>query len=134
MKAKVNVDAPFDADVLKKARRIAAGYRYILRPSETLGYVGRTLELPLVVADGSTPNVCLRATQFAVETAVATMLERGDTPPESAGRRTEQINIRLTSEEKVILEEASQRKGFRGLSDFVRAVALAEVGGATPRK
>jgi predicted RNase H-like HicB family nuclease len=120
---------------LEKARQIASGYRFILRPSDNLGYVGRTLELPLVLADGRTPEECLRATMFAVQTAIATMLESGQTPPASASRRTEQINIRLTSEEKVLLEEECQRKGFRGLSDFVRATALAEASGAAlPRR
>lgn len=114
--------------MLNNARHIAAGYRYILRPSESLGYVGRTLELPLVLADGPTPEDCLQATKFAVETAIATMLERGETPPMSTGRRSEQINIRLTAEEKLILEEESQRQGYKGLSDYVRAVALAGTG------
>lgn len=129
MKAKV--DAPFNPQILDQARKIASGYRYIIRPHDTLGYMGRSLEFPLVFAHGSTHEECLNRTLFAVETTVATMLERGEFPPASSNRRTEQINIRLTSEEKLILEEESHRRGFEGLSDFVRATALGQAGGTS---
>ena len=39
--------------------------------------------------------------------------------------RTEQVNVRLTSEEKLLLEEAAKNKGSRGLSDFIRTTTLA---------
>ncbi len=121
-------DAPFASEILEQARRIAGGYRIIIRPSETLGYVASILELPLVFTDGKTQEQCLKNAMFGAETMIATMLEAGQAPPSSSSRRTEQINLRLTSEEKLILEEESQRKGFKGLSDYVRAAALAEVG------
>jgi uncharacterized protein (DUF1778 family) len=35
-----------------------------------------------------------------------------------------QINIRLTPEERVTLEEAARRRGFRCIFDFIRAAAL----------
>jgi uncharacterized protein (DUF1778 family) len=59
-------------------------------------------------------------------TAVATMLEDGDTPPPPASdaMRSEQVNVRLTAEERLALETAAQRHGFRGLSDFIRNAAL----------
>lgn len=43
------------------------------------------------------------------------------------GKRTQQVNVRLTPEEKVILEGTARRKGFEGLSDFIRAAALESV-------
>lgn len=57
---------------------------------------------------------------------VACLLEEGQRPPTPAGEgtRTAQVNVRLTSEEKVLLETAAKRKGFSGLSDFVRAAAI----------
>ena len=60
-------------------------------------------------------------------TAVAYMLEVGEVPPAAASenKRTEQINIRLTVEEKLLLEERARSKGFRGISDFVRSASLA---------
>jgi uncharacterized protein (DUF1778 family) len=57
---------------------------------------------------------------------VAYLLEEGQRPPTSAreGTRTAQVNVRLTAEEKVLLEATAKRKGFSGLSDFVRAAAI----------
>lgn len=102
------------------------GYRLIIQPAEGLGFIGRSMELPGVMAGGKTHEECVRATVGATETAVATLLEAGQPPPlpSSARKRTEQINIRLTPEEKIVLEEESQRRGFRGVSDFVRAAVL----------
>ena len=67
------------------------------------------------------------ATREALAVAVATLLEAGDVPPPPAseGKRTEQVNVRLTPEEKLLLEEAARSRGFRGLGDFVRSSALA---------
>jgi uncharacterized protein (DUF1778 family) len=44
--------------------------------------------------------------------------------PASAGRRQRQLNIRLTEDENLRLEEAARRQGFRGVSDYVRFAAL----------
>jgi uncharacterized protein (DUF1778 family) len=53
-------------------------------------------------------------------------LENGQRPstPAREGARTAQVNVRLTSEEKTLFEAAAKRKGFSGLSDFVRAAAM----------
>ena len=89
-------------------------------------YYGRGLELPGVMADGKTPAACYAATREAMQFTVATMLEDGRTPPPPAseGQRTEQVNIRLTPEEKLEIEKAAQQRGFRGLADFLRASAI----------
>ncbi len=34
------------------------------------------------------------------------------------------MNVRLTADEKVLLEATARRKGYGGLSDFFRAAAL----------
>jgi uncharacterized protein (DUF1778 family) len=39
-------------------------------------------------------------------------------------KRTEQVNIRLTPAEKVLLKRAARERGHRGLGDFLRALAL----------
>ena len=54
------------------------------------------------------------------------MLEEGERPPSPsrAGTRTTQVNVRLTAEEKVLLEATARRKGYSGLSDFIRAAAI----------
>jgi len=42
----------------------------------------------------------------------------------SEGKRSEQVNVRLTVEEKAILGASAKAKGFRSLADFFRAKAL----------
>jgi uncharacterized protein (DUF1778 family) len=60
--------------------------------------------------------------------AVATMLEDGQSPPAPAreGHRSAQVNVRMTPEEKAVLESRAKAKGFRGLSDFIRSSMLTE--------
>ncbi len=120
------LERPFDATVLKRARAIAEQYQIILQ-FEDGEYYGRGLEMPYVMNDGKTPDACVRATRESLTIAIATLLEAGDVPPAPAseGKRTEQVNVRLTPEEKLLLEEAARSRGFRGLGDFVRTTALA---------
>ena len=124
--SKKAIDRPFDPALLKQARAIADGYQIILHFEDGL-YYGRGLEMPTVMNHGKTPDQCVRATRDILTTAVAYMLETGQTPPSPASenKRTEQINVRLTPEEKLILEETARSKGFRGISDFVRSASLA---------
>ncbi|HEV3415641.1 MAG TPA: hypothetical protein VG056_02460 [Pirellulales bacterium] len=119
------IDRPFAADVLAKAGTVAEQYQVILAFEDGEWY-GRGLEMPHVFGDGKTPAQCVADTREALTTAVATLLERGDKPPAPArsNQRTMQVNVRLTAEEKVLLEATAQRKGFNGLSDFIRAVAM----------
>lgn len=122
------IDRPFELGILKRAREIAGAYQIILN-FEDGEYFGRGLELPLVMNDGKTPDECVRATRESFVTAIARMLECGETPPPPASenKRTEQINIRVSAEEKLLLEEAAKSKGFRGIGDFVRSTTLASV-------
>ncbi len=86
--------------------------------------------MPHVFGDGATPDKCVSATLGAMTAAVAYLLEEGRTPPvpASSGRRTQQVNVRLTAEEKAAIELSARRKGFTGLSDYLRAVALEGTG------
>jgi predicted RNase H-like HicB family nuclease len=124
-KASKAVDRPFHHPILRRAREIAESYQIILQ-YEDGEYFGRALEMPTVMNDGKTPDECVKATREIITTAVAYLLERGESPPAPASenKRTEQINIRLTPEEKLLLEEKARTKGFRGVSDFVRAASL----------
>ena len=76
-----------------------------------------------------TPEKCYRAAEDALMVAVATMIECGQRPPQpaSAGRRTEQVNVRLTAEEKLLFANAAMSLGFKGVSDFIRNTALNSV-------
>jgi predicted RNase H-like HicB family nuclease len=120
------INRPVDSAVLKRARQIADRYQVVIS-HEDGEYYGRGLELPGAMDDGTTPDECVTNTREAMVAMVAYMLEEGRTPPAPAleGARTEQVNVRLTAEEKLAMEQAAQRQGYRGLSDYVRAAALA---------
>lgn len=120
------LDRPFDPKVLERARAVANRYRIMLEADEDVGFVGSAVEMPHVYADGRTPDACVAATREALAAVAANQMERGQTPPAPASqqRREEQVNVRLTAQEKMLLEEAARSKGFRGLSDFMRNAAL----------
>jgi predicted RNase H-like HicB family nuclease len=104
---------------------MVSSYQIIVEHEDGQWY-GRGLELPHVYGDGVTPAACIESTRKALAATVAYMLEKGQAPPTPAkqGKRTAQVNVRLTAEEKAILESTAHRKGFEGLSDFLRAAAL----------
>ena len=122
------VDRPFDPAVLSHARSIVRDYRLVLEPDEELGYIGSAIEMPTVFTDAKTPDACVKATREALTVAVATLLELGKHPPSGRHQRTQQVNVRLTPDERLALDEAASRLGFKGVSDFVRAAALERTG------
>jgi predicted RNase H-like HicB family nuclease len=119
------IDRPFNAKILVRAKEIAARYQIVIWLEDEAFY-GRGLELPLVMSGGKTADECIRNTREALQVAVAYMLEEGERPPAPASDETRsvQLNVRLTASEKVTLEQAAQRQGFRGVSDYVRHAAL----------
>ncbi len=121
-----NLDRPFDKKILATARKIAAQYEVIMSFEDGEWY-GRGVEMPTVFGDGKTPNDCVENTREGFVAAIAYLLETGQPVPAPAneGKRTEQVNVRLTTEEKVILNAAAQSKGYRGLADYIRASVLA---------
>jgi len=124
-----HVDRPFDQTVLRKAKSLVSQYRITLERNERLGFIGSSVELPTVFADAQSLEDCYEATQNALAVAAATMFECGQTPPQpvSARKRTEQVNVRLTAEEKMVLSNAASTFGFRGISDFLRNAAMNRV-------
>jgi predicted RNase H-like HicB family nuclease len=126
-KSRKAIDRPFERGVLERAAKIAASYQIIIQ-FEDGEYYGRGLEMPFVMNDGKTPDNCVQATRQALTTAVATLLESGQIPPSPASehKRSEQINIRVTPEEKLLLEEAARSRGFRGIGDYVRSTTLGQ--------
>jgi predicted RNase H-like HicB family nuclease len=118
---------PFEKPVLAKARAIAEQYKIIVE-FEDGDWYGHGLEMPTVFGDGRTVQAAVADTREALVTAVAYMLEKRRKPPAPAreGNRSVQVNVRLTAEEKAILESRAKAKGFRGLSDFIRTSILTE--------
>jgi len=123
------LNKPFKESIVRKAGKIVADYRIILERNERLGFIGSSVELPTVFVDAKTPEKCYKAVQDALMVAVATMIECGQRPPQpaSAKRRTEQVNVRLTAEEKLLFANAAMNLGFKGISDFIRNTALNNV-------
>jgi predicted RNase H-like HicB family nuclease len=125
-KTKTSPATPFAPSVLEKAREIASGYKLTIEKSDRLGYIGSSVELPTVFADAATPQKCYEATLEALSVAVAAMIEAGQTPPQPAAfmKRTTQVNVRLTQEEKTMIASAATRAGFKGLGDYIRTTIL----------
>jgi predicted RNase H-like HicB family nuclease len=125
-KSAKTVDRPFDDTTVAKAKKIAERYQVILTCEEGQHWYGRGLELPNIHGDGRTVGQCVENTREALAGWVAYLLEEGHRPPAAAqeGTRTMQVNVRLSAEEKALLETSAKRKGFSGLSDFVRAAAI----------
>jgi len=121
------VDRSFDPSILARATEIVANYEIVVAFEDGQWY-GHGLELPGAHGDGRTPQAAVADTREAMAGVVAYMLEEGQRPPEPAreGNRSVQINIRVTPEEKAVLESRSRSKGFRGLSDFIRTSVLVE--------
>jgi predicted RNase H-like HicB family nuclease len=119
------LDRPFDPGVFKQARRIAAKYKIVMEFADGEWY-GHGLELPGAMSDGKTPAQCIDSTRDAMAAVVASMIEDGQTPPAPArvGTRTQQVNVRLSVEEKAALEIAAQQRGYKGLGDYLRSSAL----------
>jgi predicted RNase H-like HicB family nuclease len=130
-KSRRKIDAPFSADILRRAKAVADRYQIVVNVEDG-EYYGRGLELPFVMDDGATPQACIANTREALVATVATMLEQGHTPPSPASdeKRDQQINIRLSAMEKSALEEAARQAGYSGVSEFVRAAALGRSPGA----
>lgn len=117
----------FDKAILAAAKRLVNAYDIVMRHEEG-EWVGHALEYPEAIGVGKTVQECMVETRKTLLVGVASMLEDGDTPPTPARQnvRSEQVNLRLTPEEKAVLESRSRAKGFRGIADFIRAAALVE--------
>jgi len=115
----------FDGKILAKAKKIIERYEVVMSFDDGQWY-GKGLEMPLVFGDGKTPDECIKNTKEALTATIAHLLEIGEVvpAPASQGKRTEQVNVRLTVEERAILGTVARARGFKGLGDFLRATAL----------
>jgi predicted RNase H-like HicB family nuclease len=117
-----------------EAMKIASEYRVQIskHPSHRAGagFVGRSVEMPLVFGKGDTASACFESTLHALAATVQTMLDDGLKPPTPAaeGKREVQLNIRLTTDERVRIEEQARQAGFRSISDYIRRAALRGTG------
>lgn len=124
-------DRPFSDDVWRRAQRIAGRYQFLVKhdPDEPYFYAFG-VEAKGAMGGGETIAECETDIREAMTLWVATMLEQGRRPPEPAAdeKRTAQLNVRLTENEKARIEDAARHAGYRGVADFVRAAALDKAG------
>ena len=122
------ITRPFAPAIIATSRRLAARYQIVLTSEEGHWY-GHGLELPTVFGDGETPEAAIADTREALVTTVAYMLEHRRRPPAPVGvdRRSTQVKVRLTLEEKRMLKSRAKVGGFRGLSDFIRTSVLSNM-------
>jgi predicted RNase H-like HicB family nuclease len=123
--SKSSSDKKLDRRYVEQAIPIAEQYQLVIW-FEDGEYFGRGVELPYAFGDGKTIEQCAANTRDAFITAVAGYLQDGRTPPAPAreGKRDQQINVRLSSQERLLLEAKAQQAGTTGLSEYIRAVAL----------
>ena len=119
-----------DPAILKKAKEVISSYRIIIDADPSGGFIGTSVELPTVFGEGDSPEECYDLTRAALLGAAASMIELGQKLP-IRGRRSVQVNVRLTSDEKLTLLEAARRFGLRSTSDFMRTAAL-QLAGSQP--
>lgn len=77
---KLDVNRPFDAKTIRRAKAIASRYHVVLWYEEGTWF-GRGLELPWSFGDGRTPNTAVKDTRQALMVTVASMIESGDPIP-----------------------------------------------------
>lgn len=105
-----------------RAAAIARHYQFVFRESDD-GWVGRAVEMPGVVMQHEAMDACAQRLRAGVQRAIVHMLQRGEVPPVS-GKRTVQVNVRFTAEEKLGMEASAYREGFSGVSEFIRHKVL----------
>jgi predicted RNase H-like HicB family nuclease len=107
------------------AAKLADKYRITLWREED-GWYARCVELPNCMGDGDTPEAAIASTRQAIIAGLATDLARGLPAPLPAreGVRSVQVNVRLSPDEREVIEANAIQAGFKGMADYIRAVAL----------
>jgi predicted RNase H-like HicB family nuclease len=109
--------------------KLVEQYQVVLeRNAEDDLYYGRGVEYPYLLGHGKTPAAAHRMAVEGLQAAVEADLLAGQTPPMPGGvKRDRQINVRVSAFEKLQIESAARRSGFRGLADYLRHVALQQI-------
>ena len=117
-----SLDRPFDPAIFRRARELACKYRIVLEPNDECGYLGSSLEMPNVYADGPTVDECVKNVREAIAGAVAYLIETGKAPPlpPEAQVRDKQVNVRVTAAERQRLRAAAVANGFSDTSEYIR--------------
>lgn len=76
----------FIEEILKKASTIVEAYHIQFEESEDLGFIGNSVELPTVYADGKTKEECTVNLKESMTGAIAYMLENNVELPKVEGQ------------------------------------------------
>lgn len=125
-KGTVPIDAPFDPAVLRRARRHASAFgRTTLFDAESGEWVSRCVELPDTIGVGDSARDAMKELTENLAVWFAYLAEQGDPWPDpSSAPRSEQVNIRLTVQERAEFEAAAKRLGLSSIADLVRLSVL----------
>jgi predicted RNase H-like HicB family nuclease len=108
-----------------RARELARRYQITVWLEDGHWY-GKCVEMPHCLGDGRTADAAIAATRQTVVAGLAADLADGmPAPMPASGRsRREQVNIRLSADERSAIEANAARLGFKGMADYIRAVAV----------
>ena len=117
--------------ILLKAKIIVKNYRITIerKKPDSSGFIGSSIELPTISANGITLEACYTNTEKALIAAVVKIIESGKRPPQPSftKNRTKQVNVRFTPDEKILLTNVVSDLGFNGISSFIRHLALERI-------
>jgi hypothetical protein len=118
------IDTLLRSDFYEHAQKVASQYQLKLIPTENGRFVGSSVELPFVLSEGC-ENEIIATTRGAIVSALVILLRKGrELPPPANSRRNVQVNVRLSSEERELLDTAARTRGYRGISDYLRSIAI----------
>ncbi len=95
-----------------------------------VGYRATAMEMPTAVGIGATREAAIADLNETLVATIAMLLASGGTPPQALGeRKLEQVNIRISAEEKLLLRELARKFGDgRNTSDLIRSAIREKLG------
>lgn len=114
-------------ELVQRARDIVQNYSMFISPHSKKGFRGRSVEFPEILVHAPDRASCLKKLEQVLTQVVLTVLKDGGTVPRpSDGRMTEQLNFKLTFDQKLLVENLASQRGFSGLSEFIRDLVIRE--------
>ncbi|RMH28713.1 MAG: hypothetical protein D6693_03520 [Planctomycetota bacterium] len=112
--------------MLRRAKRHAGRFgRLTLFDSISEEWVCRCVELPDAIGAGATAREAEKALTENLTVWFAYLEEQGEPWPEPASApRSEQVNVRLTAQERAEFEAAAKRMGLSSVADLIRLGVL----------
>ncbi|MFN0130919.1 MAG: type II toxin-antitoxin system HicB family antitoxin [Phycisphaerales bacterium] len=111
---------------LERAALWVDGYRFVTERTDDGTFMAHSIELPAVVAMGDSPEAALHAAIEAQRLAVALMLHDRVHPPlpTGSGKRDQQVNVRMSAQERLLMDAAAKASGFSTIADYLRTAAI----------